>query len=91
MTITKFNDRFSTVTITLATIALTALLSFQVATSLMPPIVGLRHHQAGEKPCLSPGLLQYGDAPTSPEPSARQQTPPFAGHSLRPASFFYTL
>ncbi len=39
MTMTTFNDRFSTVTITLATIALTALLSFQVATSLVPPIV----------------------------------------------------
>ena len=36
---TTFNDRFSTVAITLATIALTALLSFQVATSLVPPIV----------------------------------------------------
>ena len=36
---TTFNDRFSTVTITLATIALTALLGFLVATSLVPPIV----------------------------------------------------
>jgi hypothetical protein len=38
-TMTKFNDRLTTLTITLATIALTALLSFQVATSLAPPIV----------------------------------------------------
>ena len=36
---TTFNDRFSTVIITLVTIALVALVSFHVATSLVPPII----------------------------------------------------
>ncbi len=39
MTMTTFKDRFSTVTITLAAIALVALVSFGVAASLAPLIV----------------------------------------------------
>ncbi len=39
MTMTTFNDRFATVTTTLVTIALVALVSFGVAASLAPLIV----------------------------------------------------
>ena len=39
MTMTTFKDRFSTVTIAFATIALIALVSFGVAASLAPLIV----------------------------------------------------